>query len=146
MRWDECRFENRDKSRNRNKDKDWNKCRDEDWIEREIKQIDDDRFREKTLIRNVEVREIKSINKRIDLIWLKRNVFIYKQRVFLFETCRFEIQRNQKFDRVFMNFCFFDSDDLNSNNLSSFREFDDSFARSALRVRECEIIAWKYDD
>jgi hypothetical protein len=73
-------------------------------------------------------------------------MFVYKQRVFMFETCRFEIQKNQKFDRVFVNFRFFDFDDLNSNNLSSLREFDDFFARSALRVRECEIIAWEYDD
>ncbi len=73
-------------------------------------------------------------------------MFVYKQRVFLFETCRFKIQKNQKFDRAFVNFCFFDSDDLNSNSLSTLRDFDDSFARNTLNVRECEIFAEREHD
>jgi hypothetical protein len=59
-------------------------------------------------IRDVEIREAENINERIDTICLKWNVFVvYKQRVFWFEMCRFENQRNQKFNRFFVNFRFF---------------------------------------
>ncbi len=127
----------------------------EDWDEIEERNIhrfvhdfelrSDVRFR-RALIRNAEIFRIKSIDERIDAIWLRWNVFIYKQRVILFDVCRFEIQRNQKFNRFFEKFRFFDSSCLNSSNLNSLREFDDSFVRNALRVRECEIFAWEYDD
>ncbi len=74
-------------------------------------------------------------------------MFIYKQRVFLFEMCRFEDQRNQRFDRILVNFRSFNLDDLDSNNLSTLREFDDSFVRDSLNVNDCKIIVWKeYDD
>ncbi len=60
--------------------------------------------------------------------------------------CRLRDQRNQKFDRFFVNFRFLDSDDLNSNNLSSLREFNNSFARDALNVHKCKIfIKWKHN-
>jgi hypothetical protein len=129
----------------------------EDWDENKKKNINkivsDFRFRDdvrfkRALIRDAEIRDADDINERIEIemIWLKENVFIYKQRAFRFEMFHFENQRNQKFDRSFVNFRFFDSDCLDSNNLSTFRRFDDSFARSALRVRECEIFAWEHDD
>ncbi len=50
--------------------------------------------------------------------------------------CRFEIQKNQKFDRFFVNFRVFDFDYFDSNNLSSFREFNDFFIRDALSVHD----------
>ncbi len=127
----------------------------EDWDENKKKNINkivnDFRFRDdmqfkRVLIRDAEIRDIEDINERVEMIWLKRNVFVYKQRDFLFDMCRFEIQRNQKFDRFIVNFCSFDFNCLDSNNLNSLREFDDSFVRSALRIRECEIFAWKHDD
>ncbi len=113
----------------------------------EIEHVDDERFKE-ALIRDAEIHDADDINKRIEIemIWLKWDVFIYKQRVFLFEMCRFEIQRNQKFDRFFVNFRSLDFDCLDSNNLSSLREFDDSYIRDALSVRECEIITKREHD
>jgi hypothetical protein len=59
---------------------------------------------------------------------------------------RFENQKNQKFDRSFVNFRFFDFDCLDSNNLNTFRRFDDFFVRDALKIRECEIFVWEHDD
>ncbi len=127
----------------------------ESWDESEEKSIhkivndfelrDDVRFK-RILIRNVEIFKIENIDKRIDAIWLKWNVFVYKQRVILFDMCRLEIQRNQKFNRFFVNFRSFDSSCLDSNNLSSLRKFNDSFVRNALKIRECEIFAWEHDD
>ncbi len=99
------------------------------------------------MIQDVEIREAEDINEQLDAICLKWDVFIYKQRAFLFEMCRLEIQRNQKFDRFLVNFRSFDSDDFHSRNLNSLRELDDSFVRNALNVREYEIfIKWKHDD
>ncbi len=71
----------------------------------------------------------------------------YAESVFLFEMCRFEIQRNQKFNRFFVNFRFFNLDDFNSNNLSTFCELDDSFTRDALNVNNYEVFAedWHND-
>jgi hypothetical protein len=108
---------------------------------------DDVRFK-RILIRDAEIRDVDDINERIkiEMIWLKKNVFIYKQRAFRFEMFRLENQKNQKFDRFFVNFRFFDSDCLDSSNLNTFRRFNDSFARSALRIRECEIFAWEHSD
>jgi hypothetical protein len=64
-------------------------------------------------IRDVEIRETENINERVDAICLKWNVFIiYKQLVFLFEMCRFENQKNQKFNSSFVNF-FFHFNELN---------------------------------
>jgi hypothetical protein len=116
-----------------------------DRIVNDFELLDDLRFR-KALIRNAEIFRAENINERIDIIWLKWNVFIYKQRVSLFETCRFEIQRNQKFDRAFVNFRFFEFDDLNSNNLSTLRDLIDLFSRDTLNVRECEIFAEREHD
>jgi hypothetical protein len=98
------------------------------------------------LIRDAEIREVESANERVETIWLKRNVFVYKQRAFRFEMSRLENQRNQKFDRFSVNFCSFDFDCLDSNNLSKLRRFDNSFAQDALRICECEIFAWEHDD
>jgi hypothetical protein len=118
--------------------------------ESEIRRDDDKRFRW-ALIRNAEIRcaetrEAESINERIEAIWLRRDVFVYKQRALLFEMCRFENQKNQRFDRSLVNFRSFDSDCLDSNSLRTFREFDDSFARRALNVSDCEIVVWEHDD
>jgi hypothetical protein len=126
---------------------DWDENREKniDRIVDDFELLDDLRFK-RILIRNAEIFQTASINERIDITWLRWNVFVYKQRVFLFETCRLEIQRNQKFDRVFVNFRFFDFDDLNSNNLNTLRDFDDSFARDTLNVRECEIFAEREHD
>ncbi len=135
MRCVELDLENKDEDRERSIDK----------IVNDFELLDDLRFK-RALIRNAEIFKAESINERIDIIWLRWNVFVYKQRVFLFETCRLEIQRNQKFDRAFVNFRSFDSDDLNSNNLSTFREFDDSFVRDTLNVRECEFFAEQEHD
>jgi hypothetical protein len=139
MRRDEFCFRNRDKDR----DKDRNK----DKIVNKIEHVDDERFKE-TLIRDTWIRDVDDINERIEIemIWLRENMFVYKQRAFRFEMFRFENQRNQKFDRFLVNFRSFDSDCLDSNSLSTFRRFDDSFARDALRFRECEIFAWEHDD
>ncbi len=63
-------------------------------------------------------------------------VVVYKQRVLLFELCRFEIQKNQKFDQSFVYFRFFDFDEFDSSSLSAIREFDDSLIRSTLSVSE----------
>ncbi len=140
----------------------WNKISEKQWqrrvenvknnCENELKRDDDERFRW-ILIRNVEIRdaeipEVKNINKRINAICLKWNVFVvYKQRVSLFEMCRLEIQKNQKFNRFFVNFRFFDSDKFNSNNLSTFRELDDSLTRDALSVDRREIfVCWEHND
>ncbi len=103
---------------------------------------DDERFRE-ALIRDAEIRETENVNERIEAIWLKKNVFVYKQRASRFEMFRFENQKNQKFDRSFVNFRSFDFDCLDSNNLSTLRRFDDFFARNALSVNDCEIFAEK---
>jgi hypothetical protein len=139
MRWNEFCFRNRNKNKNKNKDK--NK------IVNKIEHVDDERFW-KVLIRNAEIRDFDDINERIEIemIWLKKDVFIYKQRAFRFEMFRLENQKNQKFDRFFVNFRSFDLDCLDSNNLSTFRRFDDFFARDALKIRECEIFAWEHDD
>jgi hypothetical protein len=90
--------------------------------------VDDERFRE-ALIRNDEICDVDDINERIEIemIWLKKDVFIYKQRVFRFEMFRFENQKNQWFDRFFVNFRSFDSDCLDSNNLSTLRRFERFF-------------------
>ncbi len=120
----------------------WNKSREKD-INKVVSDFefrDDVQFR-RALIRNVEIREAEDINKRIDAIWLRWNVFIYKQRAFQIEVCRLEIQRNQKFDRCFVNFRSFDFDCLDSNNLSTLRRFNDSFIQNALNVNDCEIFA-----
>jgi hypothetical protein len=45
---------------------------------------DDVRFK-RALIWDVEIRDIENINERVEMIWLKRNVFIYKQRVLWFD-------------------------------------------------------------
>ncbi len=68
-------------------------------------------------------------------------VVVYKQRVLLFELCRFEIQRNQRFDRFLVYFRSFDLDELDSNSLSAIREFDDSLTRDTLNVSEREFFA-----
>ncbi len=136
MRWVELDFEN------------WDEDKNEDWLVSENELTDDERFRE-TLIRNAELCRIKNASERIDAIWLRKDVFvvIYKQRASLFKLCRFEIQKNQKFSRFFMNFRFFDSDELNSNSLSTFRRFDDSLIRDALNVDDDEIFArWEHND
>jgi hypothetical protein len=72
----------------------------EDWDENKEKNInkivddfelrDDLRFR-RILIRNAEIFKAEDINERIDAIWLKWDLFVYKQRAFLFEKRRFEI-------------------------------------------------------
>ncbi len=64
-------------------------------------------------------------------------VVVYKQRASLFNMCRLEIQ---KFNRFFVNFRFFDFDELNSSSLSTFCELDDSLARDTLSVDD-EIFA-----
>jgi hypothetical protein len=98
------------------------------------------------LIRDVEIREAENANRRIEAIWLRKDVFVYKQHAFRFEMSRLENQKNQRFDRFLVNFRSFDFNCLDSNNLNSLREFDDSFVRSTLRVCECEIFAWKHCD
>jgi hypothetical protein len=139
MRRDEFCFRDRNRDRDKNKDR--------DKIVNKIEHVDDERFRE-ALIRDAEIRDADDINERveIEMIWLREDVFVYKQRASRFEMSRLENQKNQKFDRSFVNFRSFDSDCFDSNNLSTFRRFDDSFARDALRVRECEIFAWEHDD
>jgi hypothetical protein len=128
---------------------DWNEDKKENInkIVSAFKLRDDVRFK-RTLIRNVEIRDADDINERIEIemIWLKKNVFVYKQRAFRFEMFRLENQKNQKFDWFLVNFRFFDSDCLDSNNLSTLCRFDDSFVQSALKVREYEIFAWEHDD
>ncbi len=123
---------------NKNRDRERDKKRDKDKIVNEIEFDNDERFR-RVLIRNVEIQRIENVNERIDAIWLRWDVFvvIYKQRVFLFDMYRFEIQ---KFNRFFVNFRFFDSDELNSNNLSTFRRSNDSLAQNTLSVDD-EIFA-----
>ncbi len=130
MRWIELNFKN------------WNKNKNENEFVNEIEFNDDERFR-KVLIQNAELCQIENVNERIDAIWLRWVVFvvIYKQRVFLFELCRFEIQKNQKFSRFLVNFRFFDFDELNSSSLSTFRKFDDLFIWDALSVDDDEIFA-----
>ncbi len=126
----------------------WNKNRRKniDKIVNDFERHDDERFKE-ALIRDIKIREAKNINERVDVIWLKWDVFIYKQRASLFEMCRFEIQENQKFNRSFVNFRFFDFDNLDSSNLNSLREFNDSFAQDALSVCECKVfVKCKHDN
>jgi hypothetical protein len=137
--WNECRFKNRNESRNKNKNKNKNR------VERKIRRVNDDELRE-ILIRNAEIREVESINEQIEIIWLKEDVFVYKQRVSLFDICRFKIQRNQKFDWFLVNFRSFDFDCLDSNNLSSLREFNNSLTRDGLKIRECEVFVWEHND
>jgi hypothetical protein len=124
---------------------DWNRKKSINKIVNDFELRDDLRFK-KALIRNAEIFRIESINERIDAIWLRWDVFVYKQRVFLFEKCRLEIQRNQKFDRFFVNFHSFDFDCFDSNNLNSFREFDDFVTWDAFKVRRCEIFTWEHND
>jgi hypothetical protein len=137
MRWVELDLEDWDEDKKKNINK----------VVSDFRLRDDVRFR-RALIRDAEIRDVDDINERIEIemIWLKEDVFVYKQRASRLEMFRFENQKNQKFDRFLVNFRFFDFDCLDSNNLNTLRRFDDSFARSALRVRECEIFTWEDDD
>ncbi len=67
MRWVEFDFESWNEYWNKNKDK----------IINDVEHDDDERFR-KALIRNAEIREAESVSKRIEAIWLKKDVFVYK--------------------------------------------------------------------
>jgi predicted nucleic acid-binding Zn ribbon protein len=56
---------------------------------------------------------------------------------------RLEIQKNQKFDRFFVNFCFFDSDCLDSNNLSTLRRFNDFFCSKCVECLWLRNHRWR---
>ncbi len=140
MRWVKLDFESWNRNENKNKNK--------NELVNEIKFSDDERFK-KALIRNTEFCRAENVNKRVNANWLKWVVFVivYKQRAFLFEMCRFEIQKNQKFSRSFVNFRSFDFDEFDLSSLSIFRWFEDSLARNTLNVDEREIfVNWEHDD
>jgi uncharacterized protein YdaT len=65
MRWIELDFE----------DWDWCKDRNRDRLD-DVECIDDEQFRE-ALIQDVEIRETENINKRIKMLWLKWDAFVY---------------------------------------------------------------------
>jgi hypothetical protein len=79
MRWIELDFENWNECWNKNRDK----------IVNDIEHDDDERFSE-ALIRDAEISEVENVNRWIETIWLKKDVFVYKQRAFQFEMSRFE--------------------------------------------------------
>jgi hypothetical protein len=96
------------------------------------------------MLRFVKLRAL--MNKSIRFVWNETCLFT-NNALSCSKSVVSTFKKIKKFDRFFVNLRSFDSDDLDSNNLSTLRWFDDSFVRSALNVCECEVFAWwEYDD